>query len=309
VPGIGLGTASEADLFRQRLYDEKAANTRIRLVFLHEVAADKVPPRLRGWHQFRPFSSDDELKRLLSWAAECLGLRDLELPTVRWPKPLEFHPNLADRTKEEWPAVVELLAGRTQQRILLYEGASDLGKSALVRQAAMYATTLGIGVARIDFKGGLLDVLGILGQFYLELGRYLPNFTRDGANKTHLLRKDLRTLRQPVLVIFDSYEHVADNANVVGWLNQQFFAEVETAPGLAVIVAGKQVPDYTKVGWHDLVRYLQLRPITELEHWAPWVDQHYPDFRQKGADLNTVLMLARGNPLVVSNACEIISKS
>ena len=123
-----------------------------------------------------------------------------------------------------------------------------------------------------------------------------------------MLRRDLRTSRKPVLVIFDTYEDVANNANIADWLSQQFFSEVETALGVAVIVAGQQVPDYSKAGWSDLVRHLQLKPITEIEHWAPWVDQHYPDFRKKGADLQTVLMITGGNPLLVSQICEGISK-
>jgi hypothetical protein len=291
-PGIGLGAAAEADLIRQWLYDEKADNTRIRLVFLHEITPDKVPPRLRGWHQFRPFDSDDQLNGLLRWAAHGVGVENPELPTVRWPESIPFSPNLADRTKEEWPAVVELLASGSRRRILLYEGASGLGKSVLVRQAAAYAKKLGIAVALVDFKGGPRDVSGILGQLYLEIGDLLPNFSRQGADKPHLLRGDLRKLRQPVLVIFDTYEDVANNPNIADWLNQQFFAEVEKALGLAAIVAGQHVPDYRKAGWRDLVRHLQLEPITELEHWTPWVEQHYPDFRRKGADLKTVLMYA-----------------
>ena len=307
-PRTGMGAATEADLFRQWLYDEKADNTRIRLAFLQEIGADKVPPRLRGWHQFRPFDSEDELNGLLHWVAQRVGVANPEFPTVRWPVPTPFRPNLADRAKEEWPAVVELLASGSRHRILLCEGASGLGKSVLVRQAAAYAKSLGVAVALVDFKGGPRDVFGILGQLDLEISDQLPNFSREGANKPHLLRRDLRTLRQPVLVIFDTYEDVANNANIADWLNHQFFNEVETALGLAAIVAGQQVPDYGKAGWRYLVRHLLLKPITEIEHWAPWVDQHYPDFRARGADLKTALMYTGGIPLLVSQFCELISK-
>jgi hypothetical protein len=218
-PGKGLGAAAEADLFREEFWDEAGNNARIRLAFLHDIATDKVPRRLRTWHQFRPFDSDDQLNGLLRWVGHCLGLKDLELPAVRWPEPMPFHPNLADRTKEEWPAIEKLLSGRSQQRILLCEGASGLGKSVLVRQTAAYAKKLGIAVALVDFKGGPRDVSGILGQLYLEIGDHLPNFSREGANKPHLLRRDLRALRQPVLIIFDTYEDVANNVNIADWLS------------------------------------------------------------------------------------------
>jgi hypothetical protein len=276
---------------------------------LHDVAADKVPRRLRAWHQFRPFEDDGQLNALVRWIVRCLGLKDSVLAAVRWPEPVPFRPNLADRAKDEWPAVVDLLTGRSPYRILLYEGASGLGKSVLVRQAAAYAKRMGIAVALVDFKGGPRDVSGILGQLYLEISDHLPNFSREGANKAHLLRRDLRTLRQPVLIIFDSYEDVANNTNIANWLNQQFFSEAETALGLAAIAAGQQVPDYSKTGWRELVRHIELKPITEIEHWGPWVEQHYPDFLKKGADLRTVLMIARGNPAIVSATCEAIAKN
>jgi hypothetical protein len=279
--GSGFGVAAEARLFRQSLWDEKGNNARIRMAFLHDLATDKVPVGLRTWHQFRPFDNDDQLNQLIRWVAGRLNIGDIELPTVRWPEPLEFRPNLADRLME-WPAIVELLAGRSRERILLFEGPSGLGKSALVRHAAVYAKKLGVPVVQLNLKGGGLDVEGILGQFDLDLGQSLPNFSREGASKTHLLRKDLRGLRQPVLIIFDTYEGCAGNQPIVDWMNQQFLVEVETALGLAVFVAGQKVPDYNGARWRDQARHFALKPITEIEHWEPWVEQHHPEFQKKG---------------------------
>jgi hypothetical protein len=158
----------------------------------------------------------------------------------------------------------------------------------------------------VDFKGGGVDVPAVLGQFDLDLGMNLPNFSRLGADKTHLLRKDLRALRQPVLIIFDSYEEAAGNKPVADWLCQQFLNEIETAIGLAVIVAGQRIPKSASTSWSELTRCLQLEPITEPEHWEPWIDRRYPKFRQQGAHLPTVLMSARGNPALVATLCEAI---
>jgi SEFIR domain/ATPase family associated with various cellular activities (AAA) len=306
--GAGLGAATEADLFRQWLYDGGGDNPRIRLAFLHHVPVQQVPVRLRAWHQFRPFDNDDQLNQLIRWIADRLGLGMVELPTVQWPASVPFQPDLADRTKEEWPATVELLAGRSRERILLYHGPSGVGKSVLVRQAAVYAKRLKIPLVYVDFKGGGPDSASILGQFELELSELLPNFCREGANKVHLLRRDLRALRQPILIIFDTYEHCAGNKTIADWLNQQLFSEVETAPGLAVIVAGQQIPDYRNAGWCDLVKHLPLGPIKEVEPWKIWVEDHYPDVQKKGADLTTLVMVAEGNPGVMSSLCETISK-
>jgi hypothetical protein len=148
-----------------------------------------------------------------------------------------------------------------------------------------------------------------LGQFDLDLGKLLPNFSRDGASKTHLLRKDLRALRQPVLVIFDSYEDATNNKIVTDWLNQQFLAEVETALGLAVIIAGQKVPDFAHAGWRDLAQHLLLTPISDSQHWEEWVGQRYPRFHDRGAHLPTIVMAANGNPGILSTLCENIVRS
>jgi hypothetical protein len=126
--------------------------------------------RLRAYHQFRPFDADAQLDQLIRWVAACLGLEGIELPIVRWPPSVKFQPDLADRMKTEWQAIVDLLAGRSSERILLFEGASGLGKSVLTRHAATYATKLAIPVVRVDFKGGWMDVAAILGQFDLDMG-------------------------------------------------------------------------------------------------------------------------------------------
>jgi hypothetical protein len=309
-PGLGLGAATEADVFRQALWDERGYNARIRLAFLRDIAADKVPTRLRAWHHFRPFDTEAELDQVIRWIAGRLGLENIELPTVRWPKPAEFQLDLANRNKREWPAVVDLLAGRSRERILLFQGATGLGKTELLQQAVAYARKLGIAVVHVNFNEGLWDVAGILGQFHLDLGAHLPTFTREASNKSHLLRKDLRSLRQPALLAFDGYDKdVVDSKAVSGWLSQQLLAEVETALGLAVIVAGQEVPDYANAGWRDLARVLPLEPITRVEDWEPWINRRLPGFRQKGAHLPTVLMATRGYPALVKATCEAIAYS
>jgi hypothetical protein len=67
-PGEGLGAATEADLFRQALWDQKGQNARIRLVYLDEIESDKVPVRLRAWEPFRLFHDfAKESERLIKW--------------------------------------------------------------------------------------------------------------------------------------------------------------------------------------------------------------------------------------------------
>jgi hypothetical protein len=309
-PASGCGAAVEASLFRQFLYDEKGINARIRLAFLSPLPPGcAIPERLRPWHQFHPFSDNAQLDQLVAWIALQLGLTGVTSPTVRWPKPNdEFKPDFADRVDTEWQAVKHVFAGSARERILLFEGGTGLGKSVLVREAAAYAKSLGITMARVDLKS-TRDIPAILGQLDVDLSKLLPNFTSEGGSKTHLLRKDLRALRQPALLIFDSYDQdVVDNPPVADWLSQQVLNEVETALGVAVIVAGQRSPDFRNAGWRNLARHLPLAPITEAAHWEPWIERRYPSFRSKRADLSTVLMIAGGNPAVVSASCEAIAK-
>ncbi|MDX2503089.1 MAG: TIR domain-containing protein [Gammaproteobacteria bacterium] len=306
--GTGLGAATEADIFRQSLYDDKGINARIRLTLLDDISSDKIPLRLRQWHKFRPFVDSEQLNQLVRWAADCLGIQNIELPTVQWPEAVAFESDLADR-KHEWPAIVDLLAGNTRERILLFEGATKLGKTALIRQTENYAKKLNIPHVTVDFKGGTLDIEAILGQFYLDLGdEYLPNFSREGASKVHLLRKDLRAMRKPVLLIFDTYQAIVGNPQIANWLNQQILNEVETSTSLCVILAGQQVPHFSTLGWRDFARHYQLQPITEIEQWQPWVERRYPEFRGKDVHLPTIIMSTLGVPGVVKETCDTIVK-
>lgn len=304
-PGIGLGAASEADLFRQDIYEQQGHNARIRLTLLHDLAHDSIPMRLRGWQQFRLFANQAELERLICWTAGRLGITAATIPTVQWPEAIPFTPDLADR-QHEWPIIHKLLHGQLAERIVLIEGhSSGLGKSTLLHEVKKYAKSLQIPVVALDFKGATVDFATILGEFDLELGYLLPNFSRD--NRVHLLRKDLRALRHPVLVLLDTYEAIADNLALTDWLSQQLFNEVDSAPALCVIIAGQKIPNYQHSSWRSLVKPLLLQPITEVEHWHPWVVQRYPGFSMKGADLATVLMCAQGNPSLVNNFCAAIA--
>lgn len=310
-PGSGCGAAVEASLIRSYLYEEKGINPRIRLAFLNPPTADcTIPPRLRDWHRFHPFADSAQLDQLVAWISQRLNLAGIQSPTIQWPKPDDsFTPDFADRVDNEWQVIKDLFTGKARERILLVQGDTGLGKSVLIRQAAAYAKTLGISVSKVDLKS-TYDISAILGQFDLDLGTILPNFTREGSNKTHLLRKDLRGLRRPFLLLFDSYDqNVTDNVIIADWINQHILYEIETALAMTVIVAGQKTPDFANAGWRDFSRHINLEPITDISHWEPWIKNRYPGFVAKGADLRTVIMVAHGNPAVVSTTCEAILKS
>ncbi|AUB81896.1 TIR domain-containing protein [Candidatus Thiodictyon syntrophicum] len=88
--GSGRGSAAEARLLRQYLYDEPGRNARIRLVLLDDLDPEAVPAGLRAWHRFRPFASDTERGQLVRWAAQCLAA-----PVAPDPNPAPATPNAA----------------------------------------------------------------------------------------------------------------------------------------------------------------------------------------------------------------------
>lgn len=303
----GYGVATEASLFRQNLWDEKQINSRLRLAFVDSLSADSVPTALRAWHQFRPNDSGGDLDATVAWIAKVLNLQDIQSPTVSWPEPLDsFQPDLANRHVHEWPAIVALLAGRGPHRILMIKGDSGFGKSELVHQTAKYATNLGIPMARLDFKASYESVSALLGQIDLELGEHLPNFTREGGNKNHLLLKDLRALRRPVLVIVDSYEKASALSD---WVCMHLLPEVEKSLGLAVLVAGISCPDADDIRWRNVTRHLPLGPIPDATHWEPWLERRYPNFRHGNVDVKTIILAARGIPKTFTDLCKSIDSS
>lgn len=299
-PGSGRGAAAEARVLKQYLYDQKYVNERIRIVCLHDTTPD-IPARLKDYHLFRPFANPNDFTQLVKWLANSLGLGDIGCPDPTWPEPAPFEPRIANRNQHEWPAIVNLLAGRSRERILLLEGPSGVGKSELLRQARAYAKALSIAVAYVDFRAGMQGVQNVLGHIDLEAGDALPNFTAAGAGQTHLLRKDLRKLAKPLLLIFDTWEGAEGNRDVTEWLQLQILPEVETSPRLAVIVAGQRVPVSANSTWRDLSRRFRLEPITDFDAWREWKSRHHP---RVADDIVRVLVTAtKGAPNLMADMC------
>jgi hypothetical protein len=71
-PGWGLGAAQEAAVFSQQIYDDRGHNARVRLVILDDFDENDIPPRLKRWQIFRPFSRVAELDRMTKWIRQRL---------------------------------------------------------------------------------------------------------------------------------------------------------------------------------------------------------------------------------------------
>jgi hypothetical protein len=307
-PGVAHGSAFEAAVLRQYLYQQKTINERMRLVLLHDLPESAFPTLLGTWHKFSPFAARSDLEQLIQWIQATLELEHVESPTAKWPEPVPFDYRLADRNKEEWPAIVDLLTGRSSKRILLIEGESGLGKSALITQAIAYAKQLGLRVVQIDMKNGLMDVPAMLGQFSLDAADRLPDFVAHEGNKTHLLRKDLRALCEPLVVVLDHFEGAADNKVVLTWVQSQLLAEVATSLSLAVIIGGQDMSSFEKQPWPDLICRYQLEPIISIEDWETWFGRRYPAVPLDRSKVELMVKLAHGNPSRMAVFAETLAR-
>ena len=237
-----------------------------------------------------------------------LKLPPVAVATLPWPAPIKFDYTLADRAKEEWPSIVRLLTGQSIKRILMLEGPSGLGKSSLIAEATSYAKQAGIGVVHIDLKGGGMDLESILGLIALDAKPWLPEFAADPQYRPHLLRKDLRGLRRPLLFVFDHYEDAAGNERFTSWLRLQFLHETVTSLGLAVIIAGKQTPPSEGQPWRELVHQILLKPIDNAKDWQVWFRQHYPTIPRRKSDLALLIALTEGNPATMATYAARLEK-
>ena len=289
-----MGAACEAQVIYNELYAAKWVTDRHRVVFLDPAFTSALPKVISHLHYFIP-SDDHIFGQLVDWLLD-RGAPSTAPTTpapIAWPTPIpDFKTGLADRL-DEWPAIAELFSGKATKRVLLLEGPTNHGKSVLVRAAAEYARALDVPVATLDFKGGLRSRDDVFGALALELKTQVPEFYRQGASRPILLRQELRALREPVLVILDTYEKVCDLAELSDWIEHQFLTEVPNCPALLVVIAGQKMPDLAKVAWRDHTQHFELGPIPERRHWEAWLQQHSPELL---SHLETLLLLTRGHP-------------
>ena len=225
---------------------------------------------------------------------------------ISWPEPIgEYEPQFADR-ESEWPKIVELICGRSPKRIHIIEGKTDHGKSELLKEAKSYAKQVGIPTVLVDFKAVTTEEELLL-EFHVSLGKRLPSFYK-APDKLNLLREDLRRSREPVFVIFDTYERIMKNKNVVRLVEHFLLREIEDAPAVIAIVAGQEVPDSKKPYWERIAQSFKLGPILEVEAWERWINVNFPEIVPI-ADIKLLVMATDGVPGIMYTACYNISQN
>jgi hypothetical protein len=259
-PGIGLGVVSEAHYIRQLLRNAGWVSEKFRVIYFTDVDAGYVPLVLQKFHHFA-VHRDQDYRDLVAW----LGGTAVAEGAVQWPvAPAGHEWRVADR-KDVCVAFEQMITGGSTQRILLLRGASGSGKTTLVAELQRFASTAGVPCAHVDMRGcPTLDHL--IGMIRLDL----PWVLRGNAMSGHALIQDLTELQRPVVLIFDTWERSADQ--IVGWLETQLLPRLEKIPGLAVVVAGQQVPDTSPHGsWVGLAGSIELKPIEDAADWVEYV--------------------------------------
>jgi hypothetical protein len=197
---------------------------------------------------------------------------------VSWPViPEKFEYKLADR-EEEFAFFLKLLNEQSKQRILLLQGASGIGKTALLESFAETSRTLGFLCGHIEFKGGI-DLQEALKELTRDLKPVrFSRFDREyQRNATHTLRSafldDLDDAVQPVVIVLDTYEQASDETKQ--WLESSLLPHVRRSPHLRLVLAGQNVPSESASGhWQQCAQRRQLPPIAEAHHWCSFNKEH-----------------------------------
>jgi hypothetical protein len=226
-----------------------------------------------------------------------------------WPKePAQFKHGLADRTVREWPAVLHLLTSDSQKRILMFKGHSGYSKSAMLCAAARYAKAMRVSTAYVDFKDTkLLSEANVLRELQLGLGCVLPEFAAQKDPDRWTLRQALRTLREPALILLDTYEKASETKELVEWIETQLLAEVEECEQVRFIIGGQNVPDSARARWHDRAEAVELERIYDQHIWKAWVDEMNPNVDQKHVE--GIVLGLEGLPGPISTALETCAKN
>jgi AAA+ ATPase superfamily predicted ATPase len=196
----------------------------------------------------------------------------------------------------------DMLAGKTEDRILLVEAGSGWGKSVLLREFTKRLPK-GFVYADIDFKSRGVSLAELLSRLCDKLGwkhfsalrKELQSFVRPSVNvgkntmfgqnqiEVYLNSKDeqerqarlsaltdtfftdLRSIGKTVL-IFDTFEK-ADEI-IRNWLTGAFLSRVQNSPNLFVVIGGRRVPEQT-LEWE--CSHIPLKGISH-EHWFRYAE-------------------------------------
>ncbi len=220
---------------------------------------------------------------------------------LNWPVASSQRPNcLADRGPE-LDLFRRLLSADSPERLLLFHGPSDRGKSLVLTMLERTAGSLpSIVCGRADFKNGppLRDVLYDLSQdmsgiAFVRFERELRHSADEPLRRAFL--EDLKDTRRPAVLFLDAYEGATDESR--RWVEQGLFGLARRFDGLRVIVAGQTVPNVdSSPPWAHLARSHELPPITDPAPWCQYLREVLGVTGVPDDHVATMVKATRGSP-------------
>ncbi len=223
-------------------------------------------------------------------------------------RPVSFAHNLADREIREWPAVLNLLTHNASKRILMFKGPSGYSKSALLGAAAKYAkNTLHVPTAYVDFNvTEMRKEASFLRELRLGLAQTLPFSSPQQEPNQWTFRQALRDLKDPALILLDTYEDIA-NSELAEFIEKQLLAESESCATVRFIIGGQKIPDASQSLWHTQAEIVELAPIFDVHVWKRWIHSIYPNMDEKHVE--GVVFGLEGVPAAVSVALKACARN
>ena len=217
--------------------------------------------------------------------------------SVVWPAPQEFKRVLADRERES-DLFLRMITGQSPERLLLLRGESGHGKTALLNEFYRHASKL-LGpkaCAVVDLKL-CPPIEEVFQNLRVQLGDHiLPEFSKcehPGEQDAFRLLRDLQNSRYPVLLLFDTYQDASDH--VQKWV-LRLLHNSTLAPGLVVVITGKQVPSAENATWAALATQCELRGISDVRYWHEFVVRKWKHLDTSEMHLDTLAIYTAGVP-------------
>ena len=258
-----------------------------------------IPKFIAGLHTF---DANRDYADIVAWLRK-LGaappLSTSNMP-INWPNPLVNYPwPLADR-KEPFELFQDIVTARRKERIFLVDGPSSSGKSVFLTELFNFAKSLNLRSVFMDLKGcPTLDDL--FDNLAMDIGaEILPAFhSANGSRRKTALLKDLESLSNPLLLVFDVYQEFS--TEISDWIEGQLLRRVEQCPGLVVVLGGQKVPEPTGRLWAKMaVPPTALPPIKEPKDWHDYARQTLgkPEYTMQTID--ALLHMHQGAPGPIS---------
>lgn len=246
VAGKGLGSAAEAGVIEQRLYNTAGVNADIRIAHFGSFDITSFPIELQRYHVFQ---IDRDEANLIAWLKGTAPTATVPAASTAWMDTSPaLHWPLADHDKVR-DAFATLITRSASHRGLLVRGPSGRGKTTITEHLLANAFRMsGIACGRFDFKG--ISALGIeLERFSDHLDIPAPK-TSDLCQGLSEILRAVNERRQPTLLLFDTFEQAGAAED---WLQQSLMMSLLRHDHLRVVIAGQTVLPTLSKPWATAV--------------------------------------------------------